>query len=71
LKELVVFVKSESVEAVLARVVEPWVIYILCNDRFPVFSVTAYAKNDKQNLTKSERNALGKLADALFEKYRS
>lgn len=45
------------------------VIYILRNDDFPIFLVNAYAKNDKDNLTKKERNELSKLADAIFTKY--
>lgn len=47
------------------------VIYILRNEGFPVFLVAVYAKNEKANLSKAERNELAKLADAIFEKYRS
>ncbi len=46
------------------------VIYILRNDEFPIFLITAYAKNTKGNLTKKERNELKKLADQIFTKYR-
>src|SRR5690348_11984345 len=45
------------------------VIYILRNERFPVFLVTAYAKNEKDNLTKRERNELAKRADEIFFRY--
>jgi hypothetical protein len=45
------------------------VIYILRNENFPIFLVAAYAKNEKDNLTKQERNELSKLADAIFTKY--
>jgi hypothetical protein len=45
------------------------VIYILRNENFPIFLVAAYAKNEKDNLTKKERNELSKLADAIFTKY--
>jgi hypothetical protein len=45
------------------------VIYILRNEDFPIFLVAAYAKNEKDNLTKKERNELSKLADAIFTKY--
>ncbi len=45
------------------------VIYILRNESFPVFLVTAYAKNEKANLTKTERNELAKMADEIFSKY--
>ena len=45
------------------------VVYILRNEGFPIFLVAAYAKNEKDNLTKKERNELSKLADAIFTKY--
>lgn len=45
------------------------VVYILRNQNYPVFLVTAYAKNQKDNLTKQERNALAKLAAEIFERY--
>lgn len=47
------------------------VIYILRNEGFPIFLVAVYAKNEKANLTKAERNELAKLAHTIFEKYRS
>jgi len=47
------------------------VIYIVRDDRFPVFLVMAYAKNDKSNLSRAEANQLRKRADELFESYRS
>ena len=46
------------------------VIYILRNDDFPVFLITAYSKNKKDNLTKQERNNLAKRADEIFARYR-
>src|ERR1700722_18593262 len=46
------------------------VIYILRNESFPIFLIAAYAKNEKENLTKAERNELAKMADAIFTKYR-
>ncbi len=45
------------------------VVYILRNDRFPIFLITAYAKNEKDNLTQKERNELAKLADRIFTSY--
>jgi hypothetical protein len=45
-------------------------IYILRNEEFPIFLITAYAKNEKDNLTKKERNELKKRADAIFTQYR-
>jgi hypothetical protein len=46
------------------------VVYILRSESFPVFLVTAYAKNEKENLTKRERNDLAKRADEIFARYR-
>jgi len=45
------------------------VVYILRNACFPVFLVAAYAKNEKGNLTKKERNELAKHADEIFARY--
>lgn len=46
------------------------VIYILRNESFPIFLITAYAKNRKDDLTKQERNELAKRADEIFTRYR-
>jgi hypothetical protein len=46
------------------------VVYILRGEAFPIFLFTAYAKNEKDNLTKKERNQLAKRADDIFTKYR-
>lgn len=46
------------------------VIYIFRNESFPVFLITAYPKNEKDNLTKGERNALARRADEIFSSYR-
>ena len=45
-------------------------IYILRNEAFPVFLISVYAKNEKENLTMQERNLLAKRADEIFAKYR-
>jgi hypothetical protein len=45
------------------------VIYIFRDDSFPVFLITAYAKNAKENLSKAERNELKLRADEMFERY--
>jgi hypothetical protein len=45
------------------------VVYILRNGDFPIFLVTAYPKNEKDNLTKKERNELAKRADEIFTRY--
>jgi hypothetical protein len=47
------------------------VVYILRNENFPIFLIAAYAKNEKENLTKQERNQLAKRADDIFARYRS
>jgi len=46
------------------------VIYILRNEEFPIFLVAAYPKNEKENLTKKERNELAKRADEIFARFR-
>lgn len=46
------------------------VVYILRNEEFPIFLITAYPKNEKDNLTKKERNELAKRADEIFAKFR-
>lgn len=45
------------------------VIYILRNEKFPIFLMSAYAKNEKANLTKKERNDLKTRADKIFTQY--
>lgn len=46
------------------------VVYIVRSEAFPIFLVAAYAKNEKDNLSKKERNELAKRADEIFTKYR-
>jgi hypothetical protein len=46
------------------------VIYILRGEAFPIFLISAYAKNEKDNLTMRERNQLAKHAHEIFEKCR-
>lgn len=45
------------------------VIYYFHNETFPVFLLTAYAKNQKANLTKAERNELRDLVPRLVMTY--
>ena len=47
------------------------VIYILRGEAFPIFLITVYAKNEKENLTQHERNQMAKRANEIFAKYRS
>jgi hypothetical protein len=46
-----------------ARVVYIW------HERFPVFLIAVFPKNEKENLSMAERNALKKRADSIFETY--
>jgi len=46
------------------------VVYIRRNQRFPIFLITVFPKNEKENLSMAERNALTKRADSVFESYR-
>ena len=41
------------------------VIYYYHNDLMPLYLVTLFAKNERANLSKAERNDLAKLTDAL------
>jgi hypothetical protein len=43
-------------------------IYILRGEAFPIFLITVYAKNEKENLTMQQRNQLAKHADEIFAK---
>jgi putative transcriptional regulator len=42
------------------------IVYIWRNERFPVFLITVFPKNEKENLSMAERNALKKRADSIF-----
>jgi hypothetical protein len=44
-------------------------IYIVRGEAFPIFLITVYAKNEKENLTQEQRNQLAKRADEIFAKY--
>jgi hypothetical protein len=46
------------------------VIYILRNEEYPVFLIGVFAKSEKSNLTKKERNDLRARADEIFTQYR-
>lgn len=45
------------------------VIYFYCNENMPLFLLTIFGKNEKINLTKSERNELSKLVKELVKNY--
>jgi hypothetical protein len=46
------------------------VVYIWRNQRFPVFLIAVFPKNEKENLSMAERNALRSRANSIFETYR-
>src|SRR6202795_1258614 len=43
------------------------VVYIWRNERFPVFLIAVFPKNEKENLSMAERNALRTRANSIFE----
>ena len=45
------------------------VIYYYHNDDFPLFLLSAYAKNEKANLTRTEQNALRGAVKLLMDGY--
>jgi hypothetical protein len=45
------------------------VIYYYHSERLPLFLLSAYAKNNKANLSKAERNAMKRLVPALVAGY--
>lgn len=45
------------------------VVYYFHNERVPVFLLTVFAKKEKDNLSKAERNALAKVARAIRDTY--
>lgn len=46
------------------------VIYLYGGEDFPIFLITVYAKSEKGNLSKAERNDLAKMAKSFFADYR-
>jgi len=45
------------------------VVYIWRSESFPVFLITVFPKNEKENLPMAERNTLRKRADSIFGTY--
>ena len=43
---------------------------ILFDEEMPLYLLTLFAKNEQENLTKAERNELGKLVDVLVGVWR-
>jgi hypothetical protein len=46
------------------------VVYFYHSEKVPLFALNVFAKNEKANLTKEERNSLKKLTALLVENYR-
>ena len=46
------------------------IIYLFSGVDLPVFVLAVFAKNEKANLSASERNALGKMVAGMIEDYR-
>ena len=46
------------------------VIYFLHNETMPVYLLTVFAKNDKENLTQGERNELRKRVEEIRKRSR-
>ena len=45
------------------------VVYYYHSERLPIFLLAAYAKGEKANLSKAERNAMKRLVPILVEGY--
>ena len=43
------------------------IIYYFHSDEMPLYLLTLFAKNDRANLTKAERNGLADLVDVLIQ----
>lgn len=46
------------------------VIYFFHSVNLPLFALTAYAKNERENLSQADRNAFRRLTKILVESYR-
>ena len=44
-------------------------VYYFRNEQIPVYLLTVFAKGEKDNLTKAERNQLAKVVKAIVEAY--
>jgi putative transcriptional regulator len=45
------------------------VVYIWRNEKVPISLIMVFPKNEKENLSMAERNALRKRADSIVETY--
>jgi hypothetical protein len=46
------------------------IIYLFSGENLPVFILSAFAKNEKADLSTAERNKLGKMVDEMIKAYR-
>ena len=46
------------------------IIYLFSGETLPVFVLTVFAKNEKANLSQTERNALAKMVIDMIKSYR-
>jgi len=46
------------------------VVYFYCDERLPVLLAAVYAKSDRDNLTKADRNALAEVAASIKQAIR-
>jgi hypothetical protein len=44
-------------------------VHLYCGDNTPTFLLTLFAKNEKSNLTKAEKNKLKKIANLICKTY--
>jgi hypothetical protein len=47
------------------------VIYFFYSENIPLFALNVFAKNEKENISKAERNELKKLTDILLKNYKT
>jgi hypothetical protein len=45
------------------------VVYYYYSDAMPIFALTAYAKNERANISQADRNDLRRLTARLVEQY--
>jgi hypothetical protein len=45
------------------------VVYYYHNDAMPIFALTAYAKNERADITQADRNEYRRLTGLLAEQY--
>jgi hypothetical protein len=69
-QEVEEFARCGSASAVAARAAARALIYLFGGEDLPVFLLAAFAKNEKADLSASERNALSRMVGDMIENYR-